>query len=81
LTLKTLRDHINNGHLEELAAIEFAVHLLYKEKVSVTVATDSFQSAGGGKLNPISLDELYIQTAKTITSKRGTKRLNGGERN
>jgi hypothetical protein len=54
LTLNALRD----GHLEELAAIEFAVHLLYTEKVSITVAADSFQNAGVRKPNSISLDDL-----------------------
>jgi hypothetical protein len=59
LTLTTLRDLINDGHLEELAAIEFAVHLLYTEKVSVTVAADSFQQAGVRNPNSISVDDLH----------------------
>jgi hypothetical protein len=43
LTVNALRGLINNGHLEELAAIEFAVHLLYKENLDKVARSSSKQ--------------------------------------
>jgi hypothetical protein len=68
LKLNALRGLIKNGPLDELAAIEFAVHLLYKENLSVLVAAESFQHAGVLKPNSISLDALHKLKGGTLHS-------------
>eukprot|EP00978_Attheya_sp_CCMP212_P000714 scaffold1423_cov39-Attheya_sp.AAC.1 len=67
LTLKVLRNLISSDNVGELAAIEFAVHLFsftqketrQHEKVSITVAVDSFKNAGVPKPISISLEDLH----------------------
>jgi hypothetical protein len=55
LTLNVLRE----GDLDELAAIEYAVHLIFSNKLSVELATDSLQHAGVPKPKSISLEDLH----------------------
>jgi hypothetical protein len=60
LTLSVLRGHlISPGDLTELAAIEYAVHLIFSKKLSVKLATDSFQHARVPKPKSISLEDLH----------------------
>jgi hypothetical protein len=54
LTLNVLRE----CDLDELAAIEYAVHLIFSKKLSVELGTDSLQHAGVPKLKSISLVDL-----------------------
>jgi hypothetical protein len=58
LTLGILRDAIKSD-LAELAAIEYAVHLLFTKKLSINVAAESFQCAGIPAPHTISLEELH----------------------
>jgi hypothetical protein len=55
LTLNYLREAI----CDELAAIEYAVHLLLAKKLSIEKAADSFQRAGTHKPVAISLDQIH----------------------
>jgi hypothetical protein len=71
LTLKALRNLISSGPLEELGAIELAVRLLSKEKVSVTLLADSFKNAGVGEPTSIGLDELLeLGNSLHVSAKR-----------